>query len=45
MLQDLGFPKPDADTLILFCGPPAFNNALEEELDEGGYKDGMYFRL
>ena len=45
MLKDLDFPRPGKDTLIIFCGPPAFNNALEEELDEGGYKESMYFRL
>ena len=46
MLKDLGFPEPSDDTLIIFCGPPAFNNALEEELEEvGGYKEGQMFRM
>jgi len=45
-LKELGFPEPSDDTLIIFCGPPAFNNALEEELEEqGGYKEGMMFRM
>ena len=46
MLKDLGFPEPGDDTLIIFCGPPAFNNALEEELEDvGGYKEGMMLRM
>lgn len=38
-------PPPGEDTLILFCGPPAFNKMLKQLLPELGYTADMMFKF
>ena len=45
MLKEFGFPEPGDDSLIVFCGPRPFNDALEEMLEGAGYKEGQMFRM
>ena len=45
MIKDLNFPEPGEDTLIIFCGPPPFNNSIEEWLEEAGYTESMMRRM
>lgn len=43
MLQSLGFPEPSEETLIMICGPAAFNKHVKELLTAAGYADDMIF--
>lgn len=38
-------PAPGPETLILFCGPPAFNKMLKALLPELGYTEDMMFKF
>ena len=38
-------PKPSKDTLILYCGPPPFENMVKKNLKELGYDDTMQFKF
>ena len=44
MLKDLGFPEPGQMTLIVFCGPRDFNDAMQDMLEDAGYTQGMLYR-
>ena len=41
LLKELGFPEPSPETIILWCGPDAFNETLKAMLTEAGYTDQM----
>lgn len=43
MLQSLGFPEPSEETLIMICGPAAFNKHVKEILAAAGYTEEMIF--
>ncbi len=38
-------PAPSADTIILFCGPPIFEDMIKGFLTELGYNDDMQFKF
>jgi cytochrome-b5 reductase len=38
-------PAPGPDTLILFCGPPPFEDMLKKHLGTLGYSDEMIFKF
>lgn len=38
-------PPPGEHTLIMFCGPPAFNKMLKQLLPELGYTEDMMFKF
>jgi len=38
-------PQPSPDTIILFCGPPPFEDMMKKHLTELGYKDDMVFKF
>lgn len=45
MLQER-MPKPSAETMILYCGPPVFTDMLTKMLkEELGYEDYMLFKF
>jgi ferredoxin-NADP reductase len=45
MLQQ-NLPAPGEDTLILYCGPPGFEDMMKKNLPELGYAaDSMTFKF
>jgi ferredoxin-NADP reductase len=38
-------PAPGEDTIILFCGPPGFEDMVKKNLQELGYTDKMMFKF
>mmetsp|Transcript_47592 Transcript_47592/g.34864 ORF Transcript_47592/g.34864 Transcript_47592/m.34864 type:complete len:82 (-) Transcript_47592:36-281(-) len=38
-------PKPSPDTIILYCGPPPFEDMMKKHLGELGYSDEMVFKF
>ncbi len=38
-------PAPSPDTIILFCGPPPFEDMLKKFFKELGYADDMLFKF
>ncbi len=38
-------PAPGEDTIILFCGPPGFEDMVKKNLQELGYTDNMMFKF
>jgi cytochrome-b5 reductase len=43
ILQHL--PKPSPDTIILYCGPPPFEDMMKKHMAELGYSDDMVFKF
>lgn len=44
MIQQ-NLPKPSEDTIILYCGPPPFEDMMKKHLSELGYTDDMVFKF
>lgn len=42
---DKNLPKPGPDTVILYCGPPPFEEMMKKHLGELGYSDDMVFKF
>ena len=38
-------PKPSAETIILYCGPPIFEDMIKGHLTKLGYSDDMQFKF
>lgn len=38
-------PEPSADTIILYCGPPPFEEMMQKHLKELGYSNDMVFKF
>lgn len=38
-------PAPSEDTIILYCGPPAFEDMMKKHLEELGYGNDMQFKF
>jgi cytochrome-b5 reductase len=38
-------PPPSPDTIILYCGPPPFEDMMKKHLKELGYSDEMVFKF
>ena len=38
-------PAPGPDTLIVYCGPPPFEDMMKKFLAELGYTDDMVFKF
>jgi cytochrome-b5 reductase len=38
-------PAPSAETIILYCGPPPFEEMMKKHLTELGYSDDMVFKF
>jgi cytochrome-b5 reductase len=38
-------PEPGEDTIILYCGPPPFEDMMKKHLAVLGYKDSMVFKF
>jgi len=38
-------PAPSEDTIILYCGPPPFEDMMKKHLNEIGYSDNMVFKF
>jgi ferredoxin-NADP reductase len=38
-------PAPSIETLILYCGPPPFEDMMKKHLSELGYTDDMIFKF
>lgn len=45
ILKECKFPEPGSDTLIAYCGPRAFNAAVEESLKSLGYTAEMMHKF
>ena len=41
----MNLPAPGPQTLIVFCGPPPFENMMKKHLAELGYDDTMIFKF
>lgn len=38
-------PEPSPDTIILFCGPPPFEDMMVRNLKELNYTEDMFFKF
>lgn len=38
-------PAPSEDTIILYCGPPMFEDMMKKHLEELGYGSDMQFKF
>jgi len=38
-------PAPGEETMILYCGPPGFEDMVKEKLNKLGYSDNMLFKF
>lgn len=38
-------PAPGPDTIILYCGPPPFEDMMKKHLEELGYTKDMVFKF
>ena len=44
MIKD-NLPPPGPDTLIVYCGPPPFEDMMKKHLAELGYTEDMVFKF
>jgi hypothetical protein len=44
MLQDT-MPPPGEDSMVLYCGPPPFEDMMKKHLTELKYTDNMIFKF
>jgi len=44
MIQE-NLPAPSAETIILYCGPPPFEDMMKKHLTELGYTEDMVFKF
>jgi len=44
MIKDR-LPPPAEDTVILFCGPPPFEDMMKKYLTELNYTEDMFFKF
>ena len=44
MIQN-NLPAPGPETLIVYCGPPPFEDMMKKHLKELGYTDDMVFKF
>jgi cytochrome-b5 reductase len=44
MIQS-NLPAPSPDTIILFCGPPPFEDMMKKHVKELGYVDDQVFKF
>ena len=38
-------PAPSEETMMMYCGPPPFENMMKQHLKDLGYSDDMVFKF